>query len=213
VHDPCRVRQCLVDQAGLAVEAGVDAIQIREPDLSARDLADLVRAVVASARGTPTRVVVNERLDVALATGASGVHLRADSVPPQAVRSIAPRGFLIGRSVHSVAEAIEAAAHADYLIAGTVWPTRSKPQGCELLGVEGLAAVVRGVSVPVLGIGGVTAARASDVARVGAAGIAAIGLFMGEATSDSIGSCLAVPLEATVNEMRLAFDRRNSLLT
>lgn len=181
--------------------------------MSARDLADLVAAVVASARGTPTRVIVNDRLDVALATGASGVHLRADSVPPRAVRSITPSGFLIGRSVHSVAEAIDAAAHADYLVAGTVWPTQSKRPGEELLGVEGVAAIVRSIPVPVLGIGGVTGARAGQLARVGAAGIAAIGLFMGEEARDTSGSCRAVPLSGTVNDIRLAFDRRHSLLT
>lgn len=211
MHTPSRVRQCLLEQADLAIEAGIDVIQVREIDLPARDLADLVAAVVGAARRTATRVIVSERLDVALATGASGVHLRADSAPPQAVRSITPEGFLIGRSVHNVAEAVEASAHADYLIAGTVWPTASKLPGHELLGVEGLAAIVRSVSIPVLGIGGVTAARIGDLARVGAAGIAAIGLFIGEATSNS-PSCRAVPLAGLVNDVRLAFDRRNSLL-
>lgn len=128
------------------------------------------------------RIVVNDRLDVALACGAAGVHLRSDSVSPGAARTLAPPGFLIGRSVHSAAEAREAAPDADYLIAGTVFATPSKPSGHRLLGLDGLAAIVRSVNVPVLAIGGMTVERLSEVAATGAAGVAGIGIFLEDAS-------------------------------
>jgi thiamine-phosphate pyrophosphorylase len=171
-----RVRPVL-EQCREAIQAGVDLIQVRERDLDGGPLAALVAELVRLTRGTATRVVVNDRLDVALACGADGVHLRGDSIPPEAARAIAPAGFLIGRSVHHEQEAKTAAAGADYLVAGTVFPTSSKAGLTEWLGVEGLARICRAVPVPVLAIGGVTVDRLPGIAAAGAAGIAAIGLF------------------------------------
>jgi len=168
----------LVQQCSDAVRAGVDMIQVRERDVDGGPLASLVAELVRLTRGTATRVVVNDRLDVALACGADGVHLRGDSIPPESARSIAPPGFLIGRSVHDEQEAATVAATVDYLIAGTVFPTSSKPGLTEWLGLEGLARICDAVAVPVLAIGGITADRLPGVAAAGAAGIAAIGLFM-----------------------------------
>ena len=172
-----RVRP-VVEQCGEAVRAGVDMIQIRERDLDGRRLTSLVADLVRLTRGTATRVVVNDRLDVALACGADGVHLRGDSIPPASARSIAPPGFLIGRSVHHAEEARAVAPDVDYLIAGTVFPTSSKAGLTEWLGVEGLGRICRSVSVPVLAIGGMTPDRLAGVATTGAAGVAAIGLFV-----------------------------------
>jgi thiamine-phosphate diphosphorylase len=170
----------LLAQIRAGIEAGVDLVQIRERDLDAAALSSLVAAVVDLTRGSTSRVVVNDRLDVALACGADGVHLRGDSVPIAAARRLAPPPFLVGRSVHSADEVVSAAvnaAGADYLIAGTVFPTASKPGVTTWLGLEGLRAVVRATTVPVLAIGGVTLERLVEVASTGAAGIAAIGLF------------------------------------
>jgi thiamine-phosphate pyrophosphorylase len=177
-----RRRRPVLDQCREAVDAGVDIIQVRERGLDDGPLASLVMDVVRLTRGTTTRVVVNDRLDVALACRADGVHLRGDSIPPEAARSIAPEGFLIGRSVHQAQEA-KALAGVDYLIAGTVFPTSSKPDLTEWLGVEGLARICRSVSMPVLAIGGVTADRLASVAAAGAAGIAGIDLFAGATRS------------------------------
>ena len=94
---------CLLRQARFAVDVGVDVIQIRERDLEADALARLVSAVLTIATGSRTRVVVNDRVDVALACGAHGVHLRADSFEAGAARRLVPAGFLIGRSVHTAA--------------------------------------------------------------------------------------------------------------
>jgi thiamine-phosphate diphosphorylase len=170
-----------------AIGAGVDLVQVRERDLEAAALADLVASILAAARGTPARVVVNDRLDVALACGADGVHLRADSIAVADARRIAPPGFLVGRSVHSIAEA-QSARDADYLIAGAVYPTPSKPPSTAWLGVDGLRAIVRAVSVPVLAIGGITPENSADVAAAGAAGVAAIGLFERAAPGDAIAA-------------------------
>jgi thiamine-phosphate pyrophosphorylase len=168
--------EAVVDQARAAVAAGVDLLQIRERDLEAADLAVLTSRIVHAARGTETRVVVNDRLDVALASGAHGVHLRGDSMAPSVVRQIAPRPFLIGRSVHTIAEA-RAAGGADYLIAGTVFHTSSKREVARLLGVDGLRAIVAATDVPVLAIGGITTGNLAGIAAAGAAGAAAIGLL------------------------------------
>ena len=185
----------LVDLARAAAAAGVDLLQVRERDLETSRLVDLVSRILGVVRDTPMRVVVNDRLDVALACSAHGVHLRADSVSPAAARSIAPPGFLVGRSVHAVGEAVEHAADVDYLVAGTVFPSLSKPASDRLLGVSGLAQIAHAVRVPVLAIGGVSPANLPQVAAAGAAGIAAIGLFL---TSAAIAE--------TVASVRGAFD-------
>jgi thiamine-phosphate pyrophosphorylase len=198
------VCRCVVAQAREAVEAGVDLIQIRERHLTAVELASLVSATVEAARGSATRVLVNDRLDVALASGAAGVHLPADSVPSWRVRAAAPSGFLVGRSVHSLGEARRVGGEVDYLIAGTVFPSTSKPAGHELLGAATLGAIVRAVQTPVLAIGGVTLERVPGVAATGAAGLAAIGLFM-DAGVD--GLCRVTPLRTLVAAARAAFDR------
>jgi thiamine-phosphate pyrophosphorylase len=165
----------VLEQTRRAVDAGVDVIQVRERDLEAAPLAELVSSVLGIARSSSTRVTVNDRLDVAMACGADGVHLRADSMTPADARRLAPARFLVGRSVHNPTEA-RAAGGADYLIAGTVFPTSSKP-GVSCLGVEGLRAIVHASTAPVLAIGGVTRDRLPAIAATGAAGVASIGLF------------------------------------
>jgi len=194
---------CLRQQLQHAIDAGVDVIQIRERDLAGRELAAVVRDTLALARGSQTRIVVNDRLDVALACGADGVHLRGDSVSAGAVRAVVPPGFLVGRSVRSVEDAVRASGDADYLIAGTVWPTPSKPGLSECLGEDGLRAIADAVRVPVLAIGGVDASRLALVASAGAAGAAAIGIF---ASDDSSLKCRAMPLSRIVERARVLFE-------
>ena len=168
----------LVALVAAAARTGIDLVQVREKDLEGRALTQLVAQCVDAVRGTRARVIVNDRLDVALAAGAHGVHLPSSGVPASRVRSIVPRGFLVGRSVHDPDEAAGVAQEGglDYLIFGTVFPTTSKP-GVTAAGLERLAATVAAVRVPVLAIGGVTRERIAQVRSTGAAGIAAIGLF------------------------------------
>ncbi len=155
----------------------VDLIQIREPDLEAGRLWQLTRRIVARARGSGTAVVVNERADVARAADADGVHLRASSAPVGRVRAVGPPGWLIGRSVHGVEE-VNAAAEADYLIFGTIYPSASKPAGAPVQGLDQLREVTAAATMPVLAVGGIDPARAGQSRRAGAAGVAAIGLFL-----------------------------------
>ena len=168
----------LVRRVGEAAAAGVDLVQVRERDLDARELSRLVTRCLEAARGTRTRVLVNDRLDVALSTGAHGVHLRSDSMAAARARSLAPVGFLIGRSVHAVNEAVRVAADGgvDYLLFGAVFATSSKP-GHTPAGVRMLAVVAAATSVPVLAVGGITAETMTLLAGSGSAGFAAIGWF------------------------------------
>jgi thiamine-phosphate diphosphorylase len=187
-----------------AAEAGIDLIQIRERELEARQLAATVSEAVSAVSGTGTRIVVNERLDVALASGAHGVHLRADSMTTEDARSISPPGFLVGRSVHGTEDARCASSAADYLIAGTVFATQSKPGLDRLLGLEGLAKIARAATVPVLAIGGINLRNAAAVADAGAFGAAGISLFLEEGS----GLLPVRSLRAVVDGLRAAFDTR-----
>ena len=193
----------LVRLAARAGAAGVDIVQIRERRLDDRQLYALTQRIVSAVHGTGARVVVNDRTDVALAARADGVHLRADSVSAERIRRVAPPGFLIGRSVHSIAEATAAAGAVDYLVMGTVFATPSKGGTAPLAGLAGLAAVCRAVDVPVLAIGGVTADKLDGLAAAGAAGIAAIGLFSDAVNTNSQGDLDA--LQAVVAKIRRAF--------
>jgi thiamine-phosphate diphosphorylase len=199
--------RALVERLAVAAAAGVDLLQVREPDLAGAELVALVREVLAAAAGTDAQVIVNDRLDVALAAGASGVHLKGESIDTATVRRIVPAGFLVGRSVHSAEEAERAVADgADYVIVGTVFETASKP-GQGAAGLELLRETARRTPAPVLGIGGMSVSRAGDVAAAGAAGLAAIGLFMG---TDGTAEQVRLNLETTVTEIRRAFARCRS---
>ncbi len=168
----------LLDAIASAARAGIaaDWIQIREKDLSGRALLQLVRAAIEAAPGA--RILVNERVDLALAAGAHGVHLPSNSPPPGRFRAIAPHPFLIGVSCHKVDEASRAEAEgADFVVFGPVFFTPSKAAYGEPLGVERLRETSRAVRIPVLALGGITAANANQCLAVGASGVAGISLF------------------------------------
>jgi thiamine-phosphate pyrophosphorylase len=169
----------LLEHIRRVIDSDVDLVQIRERELTDRELTDVVRAAVDHTIGRDVRILVNDRSDVAIAGGASGVHLKEDSIAAKRIRSLAPAGFLIGRSVHSAAdaEAVAAAGGCDYLLFGTIFPSASKP-GLSGTGVEALHDLCSRVALPVLAIGGVDASRTAAVAASGAAGIAAIGAFI-----------------------------------
>jgi len=160
-----------------AVEAGIDLIQLREGDLSARDLLALAARVGSRARQTETRVLVNDRADVCLGIEDVGLHLKSDGPPVSVVRPLAGRERLIGRSTHDPVD-VRLTAGADYLIFGTVFPSASKPPGAPAAGVDALRRASAAVTIPVLAIGGVTPERVAECRRAGAAGIAAIGIFL-----------------------------------
>ena len=163
------------------VRAGVDIVQVREKDLSSLELISLVEEALSAAREpgmAGARVVVNDRVDVALAVGADGAHLATHSMPAQVVRRLVPRGFVIGASCHSLDEAIAAeSGGADYLVLGPVFETPSKLAYGPPLGLEKLRNVTSRIRIPVLALGGITVDRVRPCVEAGASGIAGIRIF------------------------------------
>ena len=161
-----------------AIGDGVDQIQIREKDLAARELLLLTRRVVELSAGHATRILVNSRTDIAMAAGAHGVHLPADSISPQCLRAVAPRGFLVGVSTHERYEILAAQeGGADFVVFGPVFSPGSKTSRLPESGPKGLRAAVQGLTIPVFALGGITPENADLCIHAGAAGIAGISLF------------------------------------
>jgi len=172
------VRQSRFDHAELArlaLAGGADAIQFREKRGSARALIEIARAIAELCRRPGASMIVNDRLDVALAADAGGVHLGADDYPPSLAREILGPDRVIGVSARTAAEAVVAMdAGADYIGAGPVYTTASKPDAAPPIGADGLRAIVRAVEIPVIAIGGITAERIAEVLATGAHGVAVI---------------------------------------
>jgi thiamine-phosphate pyrophosphorylase len=191
----CRIR--LLDKIAEAASHGVDYIQLREKDMSTRDLESLAREAVQIIRKLSdenpqqkTVLLINSRTDVALASGADGVHLRGGDVSPEEVRAawhrvcgagtlareISPRDPVISVSCHSPEEAVQAAASkATFAVFGPVFEKKDAP-GASPAGIDALRQACR-AKIPVLALGGVTLQNAESCLRAGAAGIAAIRLF------------------------------------
>lgn len=206
---PSDLIDVLHEQVAAAAEVGIDFVQIREPDLDARALTDLVRSLIARCRGSAARILVNDRLDVAIAAGAAGVHLKENSITPELARRLAglarrshgEGGFVVACAVHTPLTAT-ARHSADLLIAGTVLPTVSKSP-TDYLEWKGLKKVIGAAKgTPVLGIGGLDLDSIPALAASGAAGLAAIGAFI-----PSTGSVeLKEFVKKRVTDMRFAFD-------
>jgi thiamine-phosphate pyrophosphorylase len=161
----------LLAHVARAVAGGVDMIQVREKDLDAAELFSLVCQVRDAAGAAKTKIMVNGRLDVALAAGIDGVHLPGDGLPAAMVR---PHVRWLGVSTHSMEEAVRAERDgADYVFFGPVFETPAK----EAVGTDALRRVVAAVRIPVLAIGGIDASNTAAIMETGAAGVAAIRMF------------------------------------
>jgi thiamine-phosphate pyrophosphorylase len=182
-----------------AIAGGVDRIMVREKDLPGGELLLLARAVVEAARaaGGRCRVIVNDRLDVALAAKAAGVHLPADGLPIAGAREHAGKKFLVGRSVHSLAEARQAEKeHADYIVLGPVFATPSKAAFGPPLGPAALRKIAESVRIPVWAIGGIVPGTAAELRGIPIAGVAAIGAIAGAGDPATVVSELRAALAA-----------------
>jgi thiamine-phosphate pyrophosphorylase len=184
--------------AAAALAGGAAMIQLREKDLGGAALHALAAALVAAAKTHPrARILVNDRLDVAIAARAHGVHLPAAGLPIAAARAQAPARFLVGRSVHGVAEAREAAkAGADYLVCGPVFATPSKAAYGDPIGPEALRRTAEAVRVPVWAIGGITPENAATLRDLPIAGVAVIGAVMTAADPAAAVAALRAALGA-----------------
>ena len=169
----------ILNQISAAVAAGINLIQIREKQLTTRVLFELVERASELTRETNTRLLVNDRADVAVGGGADGVHLTTQSLDAATSRKIFGQEFLIGASTHSLAEARAAQEQgADFIVLGPVFETESKKQFGSPVGLETLSDVARDLcDFPVLALGGISATNAVDCFAAGAQGIAGISLF------------------------------------
>ncbi len=176
------IRYCITDGSdervvSRAVANGVELLQLRAKTLPTRELLARVRAMVQSSQGGPTRVLVNGRVDVALAAGAHGTHLPGDAPAPRTWKPHVPGQFLFGVSCHSADEVRRAEQEgASFVVYSPVFDTPGKGAP---VGLQGLAEAARAVRIPVLALGGVTWENAADCLAAGAGGVAGIRLFAG----------------------------------
>ena len=174
---------------------GTPTIQLRERDLSAKELLAFARDVKTITTPPDSQLVVNDRIDVALSLEGVGVHLRSNSLPVTVARRLLGPKRLLGVSAHSMDEAVQAEANgADYVVLGPVYSTPSKQSFGPPLGLSTLTAVCRAVRVPIIGIGGVTIDRARDVRRAGAFGVAVITAILG---AEDVKAATRALLDAT----------------
>jgi thiamine-phosphate pyrophosphorylase len=176
----------LVDVVRECLAAGLPAVQVREKDLGAHELAALCRRLRALTRQSGARLIVNDRLDVALAVGADGVQRTGTSLGVADMRAVAGTRLRIGASVHALEEAVDAErAGADWIVFGPVYDTASKRAFGPPQGLERLAAVTRAVRGPVIAIGGITPERVPAVLGAGARGVGVIsGILAADAPGD-----------------------------
>lgn len=210
VTDPELARpRSLLEVVREAVEAGAPAIQLRAKGASARELFEAGSELLPVVREAGALFFVNDRVDVALALGADGVHVGPDDVPVAGVRKAVEAAdvdvppFYVGASADDPAVARRLVAEgAHYIGCGTVYSTSTKPDAGEVIGLDGLQRVVEAVDVPVVGIGGIDEERATEVAvRTEAAGVAVVGAVMG---AEDVGEAVRRLLAPWAAERRTA---------
>jgi thiamine-phosphate pyrophosphorylase len=164
-----------------AIQGGSRMIQLREKEWPSGRVFPLAERIAARCREAGVTFILNDRVDLAIAVGAHGVHLGQEDLPPAAARRMLPRGAVLGLSTHSLEQAKAAvAAGADYVAVGSIFPTGTKPN-FQLVGPELIRSVRSHVPVPLVGIGGITPDNVAEVIRAGADGVAVISAVCGAA--------------------------------
>ncbi len=155
-----------------ALKGGVRTIQLREKSMPAKEIYEIARKLRRLTNDYDALLIINDRLDIAMAVDADGVHVGQSDLPAEAIR----RYFngIVGVSAHTVEEALKAEIHADYLGVGPVFKTTTKEDAKEPIGLEGLRQIVQSVKIPVVGIGGISRENAPQVLGCGVAGLAVV---------------------------------------
>jgi thiamine-phosphate pyrophosphorylase len=170
------------EQVELLSSGGASLIQLREKRMPALDFYEQAKAALAVAERSGVKLIINDRVDVALAIGAHGVHLGQDDLPPEAARELLGAAAIVGYSTHNVDQALEAVKlPIDYLAIGPIFPTTSKPDTFPVIGLKGLRAVRRAIGdFPLVAIGGITHANARDAIEAGADSVAVISALLAD---------------------------------
>lgn len=208
VTDPGASSLPLAHAVAVVLRVGVDSVQVRDRAASASQLLATVIEIARVVRASDARLLVNDRVDVALAARAHGAHLPAASLPASAARALLEPWQLLGVSVHSVEEARAAAAGgADYVTFGHVYATPSHA-GLEPRGIAELASVVEAVEIPVLAIGGIGPTKVEDVLATGCAGIAVISAILGAVDPGAAAATLRAAIDGSTASPRRPFPER-----
>lgn len=203
VTEPRRGAGELVHAVALALDGGVDWVQLRDKTASAAAMLVQARQLLTVIRQHGAQLAVNDRLDVALAAQADGVHLAGQSLPVADAVKLANGSVQVGRSVHSLEEAVQAADDgADYITFGHVFPTASHA-GMPPKGLHELRTIVEAVDVPVLAIGGITPLNLDEVLATGCAGVAVISAILSDPDPCRAAAQLRAALDTSRNQPRV----------
>ncbi len=190
-----------VEVVRAAIRGGVSCVQLREKGCSTREFVDEARLLKALLAGTGVPLFINDRLDVALAVGADGVHLGQNDLPIADARRLVGNRMIIGISAESVADAVRAEAEgADYIGASPVFTTPTKTDTAPPLGLDGLRAIRRAVRLPLVAIGGIDADNAAQVLRAGADGLAVVSAIVSAPCPRTAAAGLRQRIQSTHNE-------------
>ena len=181
----------LTEIVAQAIAGGADIIQLRDKEYSAKELVQTGLALRNVTRQTGAIFIVNDRVDVAMVVDADGAHLGQDDLPPVYARKIIGNEKIIGVSVGSVAEAIQAVADsADYVSIGSIFPTQTKPDAGDAVGTQLITEIKNAVDIPVVAIGGITVDNIAQVAEAGADCAAVISAVVGADDVETAARCL-----------------------
>ncbi len=170
----------LFEAVEAAIRGGITLLQLREKDASGREFYEIALQMKRVAGSHHIPLIINDRLDIALAVDADGLHVGQDDLPVEVARRLLGPGKILGCSVSSVEEAVQAErSGADYLGAGIVYPTSSKEVAAPPIGVDGLRRIKEAVSIPVVGIGGISLHNITAVKEAGVDGISVISAILG----------------------------------